>query len=232
MIDYNCFTGSWPFHKIRRNSFSDIKKLHEKYGVETAYISKIESIFYNDPYESELELYEEIKGTGYKQVMTVNPTLDIAENIVKRAIKELDIKGVRILPGYHGFSLFDDCVTNLVKILKENNLPLFINSHLEDERVSYLIHPVGTSIEEIGKFIKENKDIEIQLCTIGFREITLIKDAVLECDNVYFDTSGFKDKLFAMPGIREEGLSHKARFGSMAPLFCFESSYLIYNEED
>lgn len=232
MIDYNCFTGNWPFHKIRRNSFGDIKALHEKYGIEYGYISKIESIFYNDPYESELELYEEIKGSGYKQVMTVNPTLDIAQNIVKRAINELDIKGVRIMPGYHGYSILDNCVKKLVETVREHKLKLFINSHLEDERVSYLIHPVGTPFSEIAQFITENKDIEIQLCTISFAELVRIKEEVLACDNVYFDISGFKDKLFAMPEIRREGLDAKARFGSMAPLFCFESAYLIYNEED
>ncbi len=232
MIDYNCFTGNWPFHKIRRNTFEDIKALHKKYGIEYGYISKIESVFYNDPFESELDLHNEIKGSGYKQVMTVNPTLDIAENIVKKGIKELDIKGVRIIPGYHGYSILDDCVKNLVKLLKENNLPLFINSHLEDERVSYLLHPIGTPFDEIGKFIAENKDIEIQLCTIGFNELMRIKDEILSSDKVYFDISGFKDRLFAIPEIRAAELSHKARFGSMAPLFCFESSYLIYNEED
>ncbi len=232
MIDYNCFTGNWPFHKIRKNTFEDVKALHRKYSVEYGYISKIESIFYNDPYESELDLYNEIKGSGYKQIMTINPTLDIAENIVKRAIKELNIKGVRIMPGFHGYSILSDCVKNITAILRENNLPLFINSHLEDERTSYLYHPVGTPCDEIAKFITENKDIEIQLCTIGFYEVIRIKDAILSCDKVYFDVSGFKDRLFSMPEIRKEGLSQRARFGSMAPLFCFEASYLIYNEED
>ena len=86
--------------------------------------------------------------------------------------------------------------------------------------------------EELKKFINDNKDIDIILCTISFREVLRIKEDILNSDNVCFDTSGFKDKLFAMPEIRKEGLIRKARFGSMAPIFCFESSYLIYNEED
>ena len=232
MIDYNCFTGNWPFHKIRRNKFSDILKLHKDNGIEYGYISKIESVFYNDPYEAELELYNEIKGTGYKQIMTVNPTLDITENIIKRGIEELGIAGVRILPGIHGYSLNDECVKNLISILEKNNLPLYLNFHLEDERVSYIIHPMPLSIDEVKTFLTNNKNIDIMLCTIGFNELLRIKDEVIKSDNITFDISGFKDKLFAMPSLREEGLSHKAKFGSMAPLFCFESSYLIYNEED
>ena len=26
-FDCNCFVGNWPFHKVRRNSFEEIKKL-------------------------------------------------------------------------------------------------------------------------------------------------------------------------------------------------------------
>ena len=232
MIDYNCFIGNWPFHKTRNNKFSDILRMHKNTGVEYGYISKIESIFYNDPYESELELYNEIKGSGYKQVLTINPTLDICINTVKRAIEELKISGVRIMPGYHGYSINDECVKDLVKLLRKNNLPLFINVHLEDERVSYLIHPNPVPMDELKEFIKNNPDLEILLCTIGFNELVRIKEEVMNAKNLTFDTSGFKDRIFAMTYLREEGMDKKARFGSMAPIFAYESSYLIYTEED
>lgn len=232
MIDYNCFTGNWPFHKIRRNKFSDILKLHKEHNIEYGYISKIESIFYNDPYESELDLYNEIKGTGYKQIMTVNPTLDICINTVKRGIEELGIAGVRIVPCFHDYNINDDCVKELVALLKEHNLPLYINIRVEDERTSYLLHPYPVPMDDLKEFMKNNQDIEIMLCTISFNEILRIKEDILKYDNVSFDQSGFKDKLFAMPEARIEGFAHKIKFGSMAPIFCFESAYLIYTEKD
>lgn len=232
MIDYNCFTGNWPFHKIRRNKFSDIKKLHEDNGIEYGYISSIESIFYNDPYESELDLYNQIKGSGYKQILTINPTLDICINTVKRGVEELGISGVRIVPSYHGYSLKEECVKELVNLLREYKLPLYINIRLEDERCSYLLHPYPVPMPDLEEFIKENQDIDILVCTIGFSEVVKIKETILSSSNVRFDTSGFKDKLFALPELRKEGLGERAVFGSTAPILCFESAYLIYNEED
>lgn len=122
MIDYNCFCGNWPFHKIRKNKFSDILKLHKENGITGGYISSLESIFYNDPYESEMDLYKEIKGSGYHQVMTVNPTLDTCINTVKRGIKELNIKGIRITPGFHQYKLNDNCVNKLLEFILKINL--------------------------------------------------------------------------------------------------------------
>ena len=232
MIDYNCYIGNWPFHKLRKNKFSDILRMHRENDIDYGYISKIESVFYNDSYESEYELYSKIKGSGYKQVMTLNPTLDTCINTLKRGIKSLKIKGVRLAPCFHSYSINDDLVKEIIPYLKEYDLPLFINIRFEDERLSYLLHPNPVPMDDVKKFINDNKDIEIILCTISFHEVLKIKEDILGSNNVYFDTSGFKDKLFAMPEIRKEGLSKRARFGSMAPIFCFESSYLIYNEED
>ena len=231
MIDYNCFIGNWPFHNTRRNKFSDLVSLHKKYNIEYGYISKLESIFYNDPYESELDLYNEIKGSGYKQVMTINPALDICINTVKRAIEELNIKGVRLVPSFHDYNINDDCVKELVSLLKEYNLPLYINIRMEDERVSYLMHPYPVGMEDLKKFIDNNKDIEIMLCAISFTELMSIKECVNDNKNVYFDASGFKDKIFALPELKNEAIAERVRFGSMMPVYCFESSYLIFNEE-
>lgn len=232
MIDYNCYIGRWPFHKIRKNKFSDIVRMHKENNIEYGYISKIESVFYNDPYESEYELYSKIKGSGYKQVMILNPMLDTCVNTLKRGIKHLKIKGVRLTPCFHSYSINDDCVKEIIPCLKDNDLPLFINIRFEDERSSYLLHPTPVPINDVKKFINNNKDIDIFLCGISFHEVLKIKEDILNSDNVFFDTSGFKDKLFAMPELRKEGLAKKARFGSMAPIYCFESAYLIYNEED
>ena len=139
MIDYNCFCGNWPFHKIRRNTFEDILKIHKENGISSGYISSLESVFFNDPYESEKELYQKIAGSGYKQVMTINPALDTAKNTLLRGIEEFDIKGVRFTPGYHNYSLKEDSVAEIAEILKENNLPLFITMHFEDERMYYIV---------------------------------------------------------------------------------------------
>ncbi len=231
MLDYNCFTGNWPFHKIRKNTFADIVKLHQENGITGGYISSLESIFYNDPYESELDLYQELQGSGYYQVMTVNPLQDTCINTVIKGIQELDIKGVRIAPGYHHYSLSEPCISDLVSLLQVHQLPLFITMHFEDERSLYLMEHEAPGVDELKEFMAKNLDLEIMLCNIRYGELVQIKEEVKRHEHVHFDVSGFKDKLFPMTELRKEGLDKKVRFGSMAPLFVFESALLLFNEQ-
>lgn len=102
----------------------------------------------------------------------------------------------------------------------------------EDERVLYLMQPESVTVEEVRTFISEHDDIDTMLCNIRYNEVIKIKKELLKYKNVHFDVSGFKDKVFAMPELRKEGLYDKARYGSMAPLFVLNSSVLIYNEKD
>ena len=230
MLDYNCFTGNWPFHKIRKNTFEDIVKLHRENGITGGYISALESIFYNDPYEAELDLHKALGDSGYYQIMTVNPMQDTCINTVKKGVRELDIKGVRIAPGYHRYSLSDPCVSELVSLLKVYHLPLFITLHFEDERSLYLMEHQPIPIDDLKEFMANNLDLEIMLCNIHYGELEQIKEEMKRCEHVYCDVSGFKDKLFPMTELRKEGLDKKVRFGSMTPLFVLKSALLLFCE--
>ena len=44
-IDFNCFSGNWPFHKVRYNTVEKIAQLHQRCGVEGGFISACEAIF-------------------------------------------------------------------------------------------------------------------------------------------------------------------------------------------
>ena len=74
-LDFNCFSGNWPFHKIRSNSVDKLCLLHRRCGIEGGFISSFEAIFYQDPYEAELELAKQLEGKSYYHVMVVIPTL-------------------------------------------------------------------------------------------------------------------------------------------------------------
>lgn len=227
MIDYNCFCGNWPFHRIRRNTFSDILSLHRENNIECGYISSLEAIFYNDPFETELLLYNEIKGSGYKQVFTINPKLDIAEEILIRAVEEIDIKGVRLTPGYHGYSLDDDCVSKILRIVRKYRLPLFLTFHFEDDRVWYLMEYKALDTDGVNRLIIKNPDIEILLCNIRYNEVVKLKDSITGSKNVSMDSSGIRGDILK---IKENNLIPYVKFGSMAPLYSLKSVLMAYEE--
>lgn len=224
--DVNCLIGHWPFRKIAKNTLEDLKKVHEANGITGGYVSSLNSIFYNDPFEGDEELHEIIKGTAYKHVLTVNPTLPCFESDMISGLKRFDIKAVRIYPGYHGYKLIDDCVESLCNILVEHNLPLFLTLRMEDERLDHIVQPRPLGISEIRDFLETNSCLKTVLLSIRVGEIAELKDCIKSRSNILFDTSELKAQVFNIDNLVEEFTALKIVYGSLHPLYCLKSTIL------
>ncbi len=224
MIDFNCFIGTWPFYKVK-GTFDEIKNLHQKNSIEYGYISSLNSIFYNDFYEAEEDLYKTIKDSNYKQVVTINPMLDGCQNTLLRCIDEFDVAGIRIFPGFHNYSLDSECLLPIIEIAKKHKLPIFLTLRMDDERMFYMFAPNTVPMDSVMEFVTKNSDVNILLCNVRIPEILLKKEELEKCPNVFFDTSGFKDARFGINKL--ENLCERVVYGSLAPVFCLKSTALV-----
>lgn len=225
--DVNCLLGSWPFRKLYKNTLEDLKKVHEKNGITSGYVSSLSSIFYNDPFEGELELHEAIKDSGYKHILTINPLLPAFEEDIAQGIELFDIKGVRIYPYYHDYTLDNKYVDKLCSILAGTGLPLFLTFRLEDERMNYMSSPRLPDTAEVAEFMTKHPKNSIVLIGIRYAEAEALKDIINSRDNVHLDTSGLKDLLFVIEKILDLINADKLVYGSLHPLYCLKSTLLL-----
>ena len=235
-IDVNCYIGDWPFRKLHRNTMEDLKRIHMENDIGYGYVSSINSIFYNDPFEGEEDLHEAIRNTPYKHTMTINPRLPEYRQDIDKGIRQLAVRGVKIFPGYHGYSLQDEALEELCAILAGCGLPLFVVVRLEDERLNYIMKPVPPSKGEICGFIRNHRQNTIVLLSMLYGELTACRDCILEAENVFFDTSGIRN-LFGIEQLAESFPAEKIMYGSQFPLYCLKSSFLMVdraqiNEQD
>lgn len=232
-IDVSSFVGTWPFHKIDHCTFADLQNIHQKNGIEYGFVSSTNAIFYNDPYEAELELAKMLKGTKYRQVMTVNPRLPAWREDICRGVESMGIVAVRIHPGYHGYELGDDCVKELMNTLQEYSLPLFLTSRMEDERITYLLHAREVHWSEVGAFLEKYPNQPIMLSNFRLNEMRAIAQIIQNHPQVFMDSSGLKDAIFALETVRDEyHLENRLVFGSLSTVSCFESMYLAIRTAD
>lgn len=226
-IDVNCLLGHWPFRKIYKNSFEDLEKVHNDNDIAYGYVSSLNSIFYHDPFEGDEELHEMIKGSQYKHILTINPKLPCYKDDIKRGLELFDIKGVRIYPGYHSYSLDNKIVDELCEYLKALGLPLFLTVRMEDERLDYILQPAVPSTEEISSLVSRHPGNTILLLDIRFHEIVALKEHINSDSKVFFDTSGLKDWLFVVEKLLEQVDANKMVYGSQHCLYCLKSSLLL-----
>lgn len=216
-MDFNCFSGNWPFHKVRCNTVEKLAALHKRIGVTGGIISALEAIFYQDPYEAELSLAKELEGTGYIHAMILNPRLPGWKDDLHRALRDLDIKAVRLVPGYHDYQLTDPIMEDVCRELLENNLPLLLTLRLMDDRTAYGIRPRPIPDTEAVEFLEKNPDIPTLLANVRIAQLKNYAHLFEARENLFMDTSGFIAGLFPV----EDALptaGNRLVFGTNAPL--------------
>ena len=230
--DFNCFSGNWPFHRVRYNTVNKIMQLHNRCGITGGFLSSTEAIFYQDPYEAEVLLARELQGTSYMHAMVLNPTLPGWHDDLKRGIATLKVKAVRVLPGFHGYSLLDPCMTALCKALRDYHLPLIITLRMEDERATYLFHPKSVDIKTLIQFLEINSDLLTLLANLRLHEFSLLDALFQKRYNLFADTSGLKDGLFAMEKVYQSNAKDHIVYGSLAPIFEMQATTLLVDAAD
>lgn len=228
MLDYNAYIGEWPFYKLVRHTLDDLIEVHQANGIEGGYVSSLQSIFYNDFYESERDLAEILSGTVYHHVVTVNPNFPECPITLRRCIEEFNVKGVRIHPGYHGYDISSPVMNDLLEILREYKLPLFINAKMHDERLTHLFHPIPPDFSALKIFLRANSDIKTVLCHFNGGELSKLRDELFGLPNLYTDTSALRGNLLcdSVPEVYEYAV-----YGSDFPLYPVAASAILVKTE-
>lgn len=218
-FDANCFVGNWPFFRVKENTFEKLKELHSKNNITGGFVSSLESIFYQDPYEAESLLSQQIKDSGYQQIMVLNPMLPAWKNDLVNAVQKLGVSGVRLIPGFHGYNLLNEGVSEVVSFVRDNDLRFMITLRMQDDRTVWMHKPQTVSMEEIAGFLKKHKDIAVILNNIHLHEIDQLHSLGVNWENVYVDTSGFKGGVNPVEtALSKKFLKGHIVYGSGAPL--------------
>ncbi len=218
--DMNCFIGNWPFFRIRCNSVEKLQKLHSDAGITGGLISSLEAVFYQDPYEAELQLAEQIKGTAYRHAMILNPALPAWQDDLRRCAKELKISAVRLMPGYHGYTLTDPVMDQVAAVLMELNLPLVITMRVRDERTAWIVQPNNIPMTDVTYFVNKHRGLPVLLAGIRVAEIGQLTPDRVSWENLYVEISCFKDGFQPLEDAwAKEYVRGHIFFGSSAPMF-------------
>ena len=232
-MDVNCLIGRWPFRSLGKHTMQDLLKVHADNGITGGCVASLNSIFYNDPVEGEEELHEALEGlTGYSHIITVNPMLSAAISDIRKCLRMFPVKGVRIYPGYHNYSLSDPRVSALCDELENQKLPLFLPLRMEDERSDYLMMPRVLPMDELKAFVTGHPNLTIILLNIRTYELTDCCEVLKSSPNLLFDTSGFSYDQFNVENYTAEFGPEKIVYGSLFPLYCMKSTILQVEKAD
>ncbi|MDO5322433.1 MAG: amidohydrolase family protein [Clostridia bacterium] len=220
IIDTNVFYGRWPFRNAGFDDMDRIRAVCDKNGVDGMLVASVQSIFYEDPFEAELELHRQLAGRRDAwQVYTVNPLAAGWRADLDAAVDAFGIKAVKIYPGYHPYSLQGPEIAKVCEAAGEHSLPLIVAGCVEDVRVTHMLRQAPLPADRLGVFLGTWRDVDIVLSNLSFGEIMALKPNLLSRDRVYVDMAGLKFISFAVEKLLKVYPVEMLMFGSQCPLY-------------
>lgn len=219
IIDANVFYGRWPFRSCGEDDMTRIQARCAKNGVDAMLVSSVSSIFYEDPFEAEIELHEALRDhKNAWQIMGVNPLASGWKADVATAVDEFGIRALKVYPGYHGYSLQGAEMAQVCEIAGKYDLPVVIAMCVEDMRSVYMLRQAPIPADKLGVFLGTYRDNTIVLSNISFGETMGLRPNILSRDKVYVDMTGFKFISFPLEKLTKVYPKEMFLFGSQCPL--------------
>ncbi len=221
IFDINTSTGHWPFRKVSNENIGDLEKMLVEKGIGGAAVVNTHGLFYKNCQDSNLELAEMVsKNPFFTGVATLNPLYPAWEKDLDLCIKDLGMKGLRLVPQYHGYGLSSHCAREILSASSSAGLPVFIPSRVVDVRQRHWMDTGQTiDVREIGNF-----SLGVAGSRIIVTECAIYASQVLGTDNkplypgLFFETSRISSALGRELAILVKGLgADHLIFGSGAP---------------
>lgn len=166
-FDLTVFLGRWPFRRLRYAGAGGVRRLMARTGVQRALAVPLQAVFYKDCLDGVLEMAEEI-GPGRTDLLRlamVNPRFPGWRRDLQRMMAELGCIGCGVIPGYHGYRVYDTCAEALFRTLIEMDLPTLLFVRLHDERSHHWLAQVPPlTVDDLTYVLKTFPDLRLAIC--------------------------------------------------------------------
>jgi predicted TIM-barrel fold metal-dependent hydrolase len=237
LVDINAYVGHWPFDQLKYNNCKLLLERMDKFGVDISVVSNLNGIFYKNTQPANEELFEEISSekrfrSRFVPFAVINPIYAGWKIDFETCIGKFKMKGVRLYPQYHDYSITDPACIELVKLAREYGIPVAFNFRMVDSRqrswmdLAYSGTKNGEwNMKNILPIIREVPDAKYMI--LNFSSNTVLSEEemnLLKKTDLLIDTSG--KAITNMSDFINRYGKDKFAFGTHAPILDYLSAQL------
>ncbi len=190
VIDVSCFVGRWPFRSVPRSSRDHLHTLAGQYGLRRAVVSSFENLFWENAADAARQTAVSVDGDPLLvHFPMVNAAFPGALDDLKRLHDEWPLRGVRLLSNYHGYSLGDGAVDELIAWTRSAGIVVQVFRRIVDERLHYILKVPPVSDDEMRRLAERHPEQRFVFSALWFGEIIGMGEAIGHADHVWFDVS-------------------------------------------
>ena len=225
IFDYCCGLGAFPFRRLDDADPEGLVRLLDAEGIDAALVSAFETVLYRNV-QAANELLAERIGQFPDRLFgaaTVNPAYTEAVRDAGACIREMGMKALRLMPGFHDYGLSDAEVGPVLHAAGEMGVPVSIVMRVEDERQRHcLLRPRSITADEIAHALRAFPAVHFVLERPSARETLDLASAAPEATNWSVEISGrflfLREPLQGGKSVIETLGPERLLFGSDAPL--------------
>lgn len=232
-IDTNTYLGDWPFRNLPGAGVEALLATFSHYGVDQAWTGSFDGLLHKDLASVNARLADACAAHDNSILLpfgSVNPALPQWEDDLRRCAEDHGMRGIRLHPAYHGYTLDDTRFQALLEAAAEHRLIVQLAVTMEDER---MMHPLArvehVDVAPLTAAVEPIPALRLVLLN-AFRAVRgKALDSLVATGKITFDIAWIE----GIEGIRTLSSQvplEKLVFGSYAPYFYFESSLLKLKE--
>jgi hypothetical protein len=232
LIDTNVTLARWPFRRLPLDETPALVAKLRAHGVTQAWAGSFDALLHKDISAVNARLAAECRAHGDGLLLpfgAINPMLADWESDLRRCVDEHGMRGIRLHPNDHGYTLADPLAERVLTLATERALVVQIAAIMEEERTLHpLVNVPATDCTALAALVSRVSGARVQLLN-AFRTQRGKPLAALAEAGVHFDiatlegVAGIERQLGEIAGM-------KLLFGSHAPFFYFESAKLKLQE--
>ena len=237
-IDTNVTLFQWPFRRFPLDATDRLLKKMDQHGIVQAWAGSFEGILQRDIRSVNDRLAQECARHPGRFVPfgTINPTLPGWEADIQYCHEHHRMRGIRLHPNYHGYTLKDPRFAGLLALATERGLVVQLAVVLEDTRTH---HPMTVApdvdlapLPDILAAILKARLVLLNSVNNTAKALTspLFK-RLFETSGVYYDISRVEG-VAAVGNMMRQFPSDRVLFGTHAPFFIYESAVIKLYEAD
>jgi predicted TIM-barrel fold metal-dependent hydrolase len=238
IIDTNVHLFDWPFRRLRYAGAKALVAKLRRHRITQAWAGSYEGLLHRNLDAVNARLAEECRANGAGILLafgTVNPALPDWEADVRRCHETHRMRGIRLYPSYHNYTLQRPEFARLLQLAQERGLIVQVAVRMEDPRVHLPVtRTPAVDVSGLPELLKAVPKVKLQLLNafnateplrgqVGRR---LIEQTGVTIDFSHVEGQGGLGKLIA--GDKDSGRPplpvERIVFGSHAPFFPCESA--------
>ncbi|MBS1851126.1 MAG: amidohydrolase family protein [Acidobacteria bacterium] len=231
IIDTNVNLFRWPFRRLPGDDPQGLVTRLRQKGVGQAWAGSFEALLCRDIGGVNLRLAAACREFGKDFLVPfgcVNPKLPDWEEELRRCHEVHRMPGVRLYPGYHGYTLADPELTHLLSLAASRGLMVQIALSMEDPRTqSPMMIVPPTDPTPLADLVPRLPKLRLLLLNAGYwgGHATPEVKEITQANNVYFDMA-MNEGIGGLSRLLDTISPERIVFGSHFPFFYFESALL------